>query len=459
VKRGLENVVIGIDGLGYMGLATALGFAAKGLRVVGYDIKSGIRRALEAGQSPFHEKGFSESLKRETGSGRLKIVDSVQELAREASGVFLCLPTPSAKGGRIDLRAVRAGTILLGRALRSATGYRVVVVKSTVVPGTTAEVIEPLIRRISGKNVSSLGVAVSPEFISEGSALQDVTQPERIVLGTSDRKVGHWLRRVYEPFASPIFEMGPAEAELVKYASNAFLATKVAFANEISRITEVLGGDIDKVMRAVGRDSRIGEEFLRAGPGFGGSCFGKDLRALIRRSDDLGVNIRLARAALKANEEQAEHVVELVQSTVGTLAGKRIAFLGVSFKAGTDDVRESRAIPIIENLQRKGALLRIHDPVALENFRHAWKDSHSNISTSVRLTSSLPVALDGAVLAILHSDWPVYLNWKRAWSDRMKRPILLDLRRNFVKDKIAKAGLHVVALGTGSTGVRFPNTP
>jgi UDPglucose 6-dehydrogenase len=451
VKERRRSVpVIGIDGLGYMGLGTALGFVAKGYRVAGYDLKKELRDSIRAGRTPFHEVGFPELLKKATRSGRLRVVSTVDELAQGADGIFLCLPTPSSKSGRIDLRAVRSGATSLGQALRSVPSYRVVVIKSTVVPGTTTEVIEPLLRKASGKKPSKLGVAVNPEFLSEGSALRNATSPERIVLGTSDRKAGRWLREVYAPFASPIFELRASEAELVKYASNAFLAMKVSFANETSRMTEILGGNIDDVMLAVGKDSRIGQKFLKAGPGFGGSCFEKDVRALVARARELGVGFRCGEAALAVNQEQAEHVMSIVRSAAGPLKGKTVAVLGLAFKPGTDDIRESRAFPLVSGLVRDGAQVRVHDPVALANFRREWERRPKTASGSVAFSRSISDVLADADLAVIHADWPEYVHWRKEWTMRMRAPVLVDLRRSVSHLTAEATGLLLRAVGVGS---------
>jgi UDPglucose 6-dehydrogenase len=451
VPSASKEVVIGIDGLGYMGLATGLGFAAKGWPVVGYDIKPELRRALAAGQSPFHEAGFPAQVHAQVRKGRLRVVDSAADLARETDGVFLCLPTPRGEDGQIDLTAIKAGSTALGQGLRSVSKYRVVVVKSTVVPGTTSEVIEPLLRKVTGKDPSRLGVAANPEFLAEGSAIRDATRPERIVMGASDKKAALWLRKVYAPFSAPIFELSPSEAELVKYAANTFLAIKVSFANEMSRLTEILGGNIDNVMQAVGKDSRIGQKFLRAGPGFGGSCFEKDVRALLARAGELGVKMRLGEAALRTNEEQAAHVVDLIRKSVGRLNGKRIAFLGVSFKAGTDDVRESRAFPIIRALVDEGAEVRVHDPVALENFQKEWGKFKLEHTEKVRFLESVQETLDASDLAVLQSDWAEYLSWPKSWTQLMERKSVLDLRRRLNNASAKRSGIRVVCLGIGDS--------
>jgi UDPglucose 6-dehydrogenase len=441
--------MVGISGLGYMGLATGLAFAAHGLSVIGYDVKPEIRESLIRGVTPYREQGLAELLRRQVRAGRFSTVDSPHALVEFAEGIFLCLPTPSLPSGRIDLRPLKKGTAQLGRALRREKGYRLVVVKSTVVPGTTETVVEPMLRRLSGKSPRELGVAVNPEFLAEGTMVQDAVHPARVVLGTKDPRSRDWLRKAYRPFRVATFFLSPSGAELVKYSSNAFLALKVSYANEISRLSDSLGINVDAVLDAVGHDPRIGERFLRAGPGFGGSCFEKDLRSLVMRAADLGVQFRSGVAALQINEEQLDYVVDSIRGAVGPLSGKKLAILGLAFKAGTDDVRQSRALLIAHELVAAGATVCGHDPVALENFRRAWEDLYLSTDGKIDLYDTVENTLDGADAAILQADWPVYTRWPNSWTRRMRHPLLVDLRRA-VDPRIAhRAGLTLVGLGAG----------
>jgi UDPglucose 6-dehydrogenase len=440
---------IGIDGVGYMGIATALAFARRGLQVYAYDVNPQVRARLRAGQSPYREPGLSRLLREQTRGGRFAVVESLQELVARSGGIFLCLPTPRGRGGRIDLAPLRLGVVDLGRALRTVRGYRVVVVKSTVVPGTTEQVIEPLLRRTSEKGRRQLGVAMNPEFLSEGTMVRDATYPQRIVLGVSDPAARNWLRRVFKRFGAPIFELSPTGAELVKYGSNSLLALKVSFANETSRLAERLGVNVDDVMEAVGSDSRLGKGYLRAGPGFGGSCFDKDLRAIVQRGRELGIRLRSSEVALAINDDQVEHVLNLVRSSVGPLRRKTITVLGLAFKAGTDDVRESRAFPIVARLAAQGARVRVHDPQALVNFRRAWEHQGPPRSSNVEFCPSVAQALRRADAAVLQVDWPAYRRWPRTWSRTMRVPLLVDLRRAIGPKVERRAHLRVVALGVG----------
>lgn len=450
MKRATPRTpVIGIYGLGYMGLATGLAFAARGFSVAGYDIKTEVRESVVRGVSPYHEAGLPELLRKQVRSGRFSVAAGPGDLVRFAQGIFVCLPTPSLSSGRIDLRPLKKGTAELGDALRSVKGYRLVIVKSTVVPETTETVIEPILRHHSGRPPRELGVATNPEFLAEGTMVRDARHPDRIVVGTRDPHARAWLRRVYAPFRAPIYFLTPSGAELVKYSSNAFLALKVSFANEVSRMAEKLGLDIDGVMEAVGADPRIGRRFLKAGPGFGGSCLEKDLEALIARARELRVRFRSGETALAINQDQAKHVMSLVRLAAGPLNRKTVAVLGVAFKAGTDDVRESRAFPLVSGLVRAGARVRVHDPFALTNFRREWERRKVPGPGSVEFSRSVLKSLSGTDVAVLQADWPVYRHWQPEWTRLMKEPVLVDLRRAVSARTDGVAGLRILSLGMG----------
>jgi UDPglucose 6-dehydrogenase len=443
---------VGIAGLGYMGLATGLGFAHRGVDVVGYEVRADVRRSLARGRTSIHEPGIGDLLRRGVASHRFRLVDSWAALLQESDTIFLCLPTPRRPDGRIDLRPMLRGIRELGAALRASARPKLVVVKSTVVPGTTEGILRPALERASGRRSPSVRVATNPEFLAEGSMVHDVLEPERIVFGVSSPADARQLRAVYRGFPAPVIVLSPTGAELVKYASNAFLALKVTFVNEIARVAEAVGADVDAVADAVGRDSRIGGKFLSAGPGFGGSCFEKDVRALVARSHDLGVRPRTLEALVPSNEDQTRHAFDLIRSAVGPLRGKRVAILGLSFKAGTDDVRESRALPLAREIRRQGANVRLHDPVSLENFRRAWGGDGGREPRGVRFCRTVAEALQGADVAVVQASWPEYLNFPLTWTARMRRPLVVDLRRALPMRVRARSDLRWVGLGTASAG-------
>lgn len=453
-RRGGRPAVgpVGVVGLGYMGLASALSLGARGHHVVGFDVNPALRRSLHRGRSLIREPQLEALLGRLHRSGRFRVVDDLDELVDSTTGLFLCLPTPARPSGRIDLRPLVGGVKSLASPLRANLRRRVVVVKSTVVPGTTETVVEPLLRRLTRRPPRSLGVAANPEFLAEGSMIRDALYPDRIVVGCTDPATRSWLRAIYRPFDAPLFELSPTGAELAKYASNAFLALKVSYANELSRLAERLGVHVDRVLEAVGADPRIGPKFLRAGPGFGGSCFDKDLRAIVTAARDRGLRFRLGETTLRVNDEQTAHALRLIQQVAGPLRDRRVAVLGLSFKPGTDDVRESRAFPLVCGLVGGGARPRLHDPVALGRFRDAWeqgRDAHRHPAGPVEYRRSVEAALTGADLAVLQTDWPEYHAWTKAWTRRMAHGVLVDLRRGMPAAAARRADLRVIALGVG----------
>ena len=442
---------VGIVGLGYVGLATGLAFASHGDIVYGYDIQPEVRAMVARGTCPLREPGMAPLLARHVRTGRLRVATTIDEIVLRSDTVFLCVPTPSRRDGGIDLRALRSSARAVALAARAVREPRIVVVKSTVVPGTTEGVVTPIVRKASGRPSHELPVAVNPEFLAEGNLLRDALHPNRIVLGTEDRRARVWLHRIYAPFQAPIFDLTPSAAELVKYAANAILASKVSFANETSRIADRLGVNVDDVMAAVGHDPRIGGAFLRAGPGFGGSCFEKDLHALVVRSRELGQRFRTAETALEINEDQLQYSLRRIREAVGRLPGRRLALLGLAFKAGTDDVRESRAIRLARELVAAGAWVRAHDPIAQGNFLRDWSRGGWPGADRLRCVRTVEEALQGADAAILHADWPEYLKWPARWTRRMRRPLLVDLRRAVPPAVARAAGLTVIGIGDGKS--------
>ena len=437
-----------------MGLATGLAFAAHGLPVVGFDINPEIRSSVSEGVTPYHEAGLEKLLKTQIRSGRFRVVDSVGSLSQLAEGIFLCVPTPSQHSGRIDLSPMKRSAEEVGASLKSTTDRRLVVVKSTVVPGTTEGIVAPILYRRSGRSSHEIGVACNPEFLSEGTMVDDALHPTRIVVGTTDSASLSWLRRAYRHFRAPVISLTPPAAELVKYVANAFLALKVSFANEVARIADQLGVDVDSVMAAVGHDPRIGNQFLLAGPGFGGSCFEKDLKALLKRAAELGVRFRTGETALLANTEQLAYAVDLIRIAAAPLSGKRVCLLGLSFKAGTDDVRETRALGLARALVDAGARVRGHDPISIEPFRRLWLHQYPGESEAIQLFPTVEEALEDADVAVLQADWPVYRRWSSSWSRLMRRPLVIDLRRAIDPARTRTLGLTLVGLGAGNIHIQ-----
>ncbi|MGC9119354.1 MAG: UDP-glucose dehydrogenase family protein, partial [Thermoproteus sp.] len=334
---------LSILGLGYVGVIHAVGFALLGHRVVGYDVNPKILESLRAGRPHIYEPGLDEALQRALASGRLSFADSVEEAVSSTEATFIAVGTPSRPDGSADLSQVESAARAVGRALRCKEGWHLVVVKSTVPPGTTEGLVAKAVAEESGRAPGvGFSVASNPEFLREGSALEDFFKPDRVVIGAGDRKAADFLLEVYRGINAPKLVMSPREAELVKYVSNVFLALKISFANEVGLLAKRLGVDTYRVFEAVGLDKRIGPHYFGAGLGFGGSCFPKDLRAYIKIGESLGVDLRIAKAVYGVNDFMPLYAVQLLERHLGDLRGRKIGVLGLAFKPFTDDVRESR---------------------------------------------------------------------------------------------------------------------
>jgi len=391
---------VSIIGTGYVGTVTGACFAELGHNVVCVDIDSEKVRQMNEGIPPIHEEGLPELLKKHAGSG-LRATSDYSDAISDSDATFICVGTPSDENGSIDLSIVRSASESIGRALAEreiggdADRYHVVVVKSTVVPGTTDEVVAPIIREKSG-DASTVGIAMNPEFLREGKAVYDFMNPDKIVIG-GDSRARDTVARIYEKISCEITLTDTRTAEMIKYANNSFLATKISFANEIGNICKRLGIDVYEVMSAVGKDFRISEHFLNAGAGFGGSCFPKDVKALIGRARELGYDPLLLNATIRVNEEQPMRMIELLADRIQEIRGRRIAVLGLAFKNETDDIREARSIPVIGELLNRGATVAAYDPLATENMRKVFP--------GVLYCDSAKDALAGADACLIMTEW------------------------------------------------------
>jgi UDPglucose 6-dehydrogenase len=438
---------VSIIGLGYVGLCTAATFASRGIKTIGIDIDEERIAQIRKGRAPVHEPLLGEMLKRVV---KRKLLDATSDVsqATETDTSFLTVGTPSQPDGAIDLTYVKQAAGELGKALRKKKGYHLVVVKSTVIPGSTNRTVKPVLEESSGKIVGpSLGLCANPEFLKEGTAINDALHPDKIIIGSSDKKSANQLTRLYRRFYGsklpPVITTSPETAELVKYASNAFLATKVSFINTIANIAQQLPGvDVNKVAETIGHDPRIGPLFLKAGPGYGGSCFHKDLVALIHYSQQQGYDPQLLKATEKTNEEQADMVAELTEKLAGPLDQKRIAILGLAFKKDTDDIREASSIRVIDRLRKKGARIVGYDPMAMPNFESVFGDT-------IELAENPQSALRGADCAIVMTEWDEFRRLKsKDYIAYMKAPVLVDARR--IYDPLEFQELKFAGIGFGS---------
>lgn len=395
---------ISIIGLGYVGIVHAVGFASLGFRVIGYDIDGSKVARLSRGDPVIYEEGLGEALAKVLSNGSLKLTSSVEEAILGSDVTFITVGTPSLQDGSLDLSQVELASRAIGRVLARKKSWHLVVVKSTVPPGTTEGLVARVIEEESGlRAYVDFGLAANPEFLREGSALRDFLKPDRIVIGVRDDRSRDTLLEVYKGIDAPKIVTTPSVAEMAKLASNVFLAVRISLVNEIGNVCKALGIDSYEVMRIVGLDHRIGPYYLRGGLGFGGSCLPKDLRGFIRLAGRLGVEARISKAALEVNDEQPRRAVRLLEKHLGDLRGRRIGVLGLAFKPGTDDIRESRALDVIEVLLERGAEVYAHDPRALAKVRE-------RLEGKVKLIENPQELLDIVEAVVIATEWPEYEN-------------------------------------------------
>ena len=420
---------ISVIGAGYVGLVSAVCFADRGYEVTLSTEDPEKAKQINRAIPPFHETGLDQTLKRALDSGRMRATVGREEAVLNSDVTFIAVGTPSRTDGSIDLAFIKDSSARVGEALQRKVSYHLVAVRSTVVPGTTENIVKPMIEKHSGRAAGEdFGLVMQPEFLRQGSAIYDTINPDRIIIGEFDSRSGDSLLDLYRQFYGEklpfALRMNLASAEMVKYASNAFLATKVSFINEVANICEkVAGVDVVKVAEGMGLDERIGKRFLHAGAGFGGSCFPKDLKAIVAFAGEHSYKTNILKSVLKVNRNQAIHVVELVRKRLGTLRGRRIALLGLSFKPGTDDLREAPSLRIIKQLLTKGARIVAYDPVGIENAKKI-------LGKRIGYADTVESCLEGVDAAIIVTEWDEFrkltpTDFKR-W---MQRPILIDARR------------------------------
>jgi len=447
-----------VVGSGYVGLVTGACLADFGMHVVGVDKDRSKVETLRRGEIPIYEPGLKTLVAKNTAEGRLSFTTELGPAIEGSQAVFIAVGTPPRPDGSADLQFIREVARSIGEHLN---GFKVVVTKSTV-PTGTGRMIEEIIRetaRAAGHD-DDFAVVSNPEFLREGSAIEDFMQPDRVVIGSRDPRAIEVMRDIYAPLENadvPFVVSNVETAELIKYASNGFLATKISFINEIARLCEALGADVETVARGMGLDNRIGPKFLQTGPGFGGSCFPKDTRAVAQIARDQGLSFRIIEAVLEVNEETKLRMVEKVERAFEGLEGKTVALLGLSFKPNTDDMRESPAIPIARGLVAKGATIRAFDPAAMEAAREDLPD--------ITYCDNAYEAAQGADGVVIVTEWNQFrsLEWNRLWT-LLTRPLVVDLRNLYDPEKIAAAGFRYVSVGrpeadpagSSETGTRAP---
>ncbi len=424
-----------IIGTGYVGLVTGACLADMGHAVMCVDQNEEKVESLSSGHVPIYEAGLEGLVRGNLKSGALRFTTSISEAVRSSEFIFITVDTPSDAGGNADLRNVDEVARQIALAL---DGYKVIINKSTVPVGSTMRVLR--IIEESMPEYHEFDVVSNPEFLREGTAVSDFQRPARIIIGSDSQKAAMKMTALYRGIDAPVLITDPASAEMIKYASNAFLATKVSYINAISNLCEAVGADVREVSLGMGYDERIGFEFLKAGPGFGGSCFPKDCRALLHISRDNGYDFELLEGVLKVNKEQQERMVAKVERALGGLEGRRVCLLGLAFKANTDDVRESPALVIGRTLMEKGAAVTAYDPEAMEN-------AAGEIDGAQFAGDAYEAVKDADALVLL-TEWDEFkwLDYSRV-KELMRAPFIIDTRNCLDGAVLRKIGFTYEGVG------------
>jgi UDPglucose 6-dehydrogenase len=425
-----------VVGTGYVGLVTGAVFADLGNDVVCVDNDGTKIDALKAGRMPIYEPGLEEMVARNVEDRRLSFTTDLGAGIRHGDVIFIAVGTPSKDTGETDLSHVEAVAAEIGRSMDR---YKVVVNKSSV-PVGTGELVREVIARHQPRPME-FDVVSNPEFLREGSAIEDTLRPDRIVIGAPTQQVAMTLVELYAPIERPMIITDLRSAEVIKYASNAFLAAKISFINAIANICEAAGADVSQVMKGMGLDRRIGAAFLQAGLGYGGSCFPKDVDSLIHTAGRLGYDFKLLRSVVEINRERAAHLVETVAKALGPLDDKTVAVLGLAFKPNTDDMREAKSVEVVQLLLAAGVRIRAYDPVAMENAKRL-------LPAGVTFSESPYEAAEGAHAIVLVTEWNEfkYLNLERL-RGLLKRPVIFDGRNLWEPERMRRLGFEYHSVG------------
>lgn len=439
---------IAVIGTGYVGLVTGTCFAETGNSVICVDIDEEKVKKLSSGKITIFEPGLEKLFERNSKEGRLKFTTSLADGIKNARVIFLALPTPPGEDGSADLRYVLDVADKMGKLLKKGS-YKIVIDKSTVPVGTADKVKNTIFKSAQKSGIENPGklfdVVSNPEFLREGVAVDDFMKPDRVVIGTSSEKAKKILGELYGPFVrqgNPIIYMDEKSAELTKYAANSFLATKISFMNEIAQLCEKLGADVDMVRKGIGSDERIGRRFLFPGIGYGGSCFPKDVKALVKSSQQTDYQFKILEAVMEVNEDQKVHLIPKIRTYFkNNLKGKKIALWGLAFKPNTDDIREAPALYIIKELLKMGAAVVAYDPEAMPNVK-------KEVGDKIIYAEGQYEALEQADALIIATEWSEFRtpDFNRIKS-LLKRPVIFDGRNLFQLYQMEECGFHYESVG------------
>ena len=442
-----EKPQIAVLGLGHVGLPTALGLVEMGWEVIGVDDDAAKVGMIQGGKAPFYEPGLDILLARGLASGRLTLSHRAEEAVRAATVLFVCVGTPQKDSGEADLSQVEA---IVRAIARNLNGYKLIVEKSTV-PAITAQWIKKTMVRFAkldsaDRFQANFDVASNPEFLQEGRAVENIFHPDRVVLGVESERARALLEQIYQPLKCRILVTNISTAELTKHAANAFLSTKISFINMVADMCEAVGADVSQVALGMGLDPRIGADFLNAGIGFGGYCFPKDLRAFMYLGYEQGVDCGFLREVENVNLRRTDTFLKKLRQAVWVLQGKKMAVLGLAFKGGTDDIRESPALRVIQELLAEGSRFRVHDPRAMDVTQRELPPQEGRLE----YCSSPYEAARGADALLILTPWQEYreLDWNRM-HEAMEVPVVVDGRNLLDPDVLRAAGFEYVDMGRG----------
>ena len=436
---------ISIIGTGYVGLVGGVCLADFGNTIINVDINEEKIEQLRQGEVPIYEQGLQDMLDRNMKEGRISFTTDVADAVEESEVIFISVGTPPAEDGSADLTAVLEVAKTIGQNMN---GYKVVVDKSTVPVGTGRKVAATIQEQLDDRGANfDFDVVSNPEFLREGKAVHDFTHPDRIVIGTESEQAREILSEVYRALYLndvPFVYTNLETAEMIKYASNAFLATKISFINEMSVLSEKVGANVQEIARAMGMDGRISDKFLHSGPGYGGSCFPKDTRAIVRIANEHDVDLKVIQAGIEANEYQKRHMVEKIKGRLDDLEGKTLGVLGLSFKPETDDMRESPALTILPELIEAGAKIRAYDPQAMEESTWRLKEYEQDIIYCANEYDTMK----GSDALVLITEWNQFrrLDLQRV-KDLLATPVFLDLRNVYKEKEVAKYEIDYIGVG------------
>ena len=436
---------ISIIGCGFVGLCLAVVLSCRNFKVIAVDVDKEKILNIKNGKAPFYESNLDKLLNIAIKNG-IEFTNDVNYAIKNSEITFVTVGTPSKEDGSANLQYLESAIRTIAQNLRAKGNFHTVVIKSTVIPTTTNQVVKPILEEISKKKVGiDVGLVMNPEFLREGSAIHDTENPHLIVIGANDEKSSKILecnyQEVYQKENPEVIKTNIETAELIKYANNAFLATKISFINTIANICQrIPGTDVGIISRAIGKDPRIGSLFLNAGPGYGGSCFPKDVSALINFSKKIGYDPLLISATHQVNITQAQKVMDLIKKNLGELDGKKISVLGLAFKGNTDDIRESVSLRLINLLLKEGTKISAHDPMAIENSKKIFE-------SQVNFCEEIVDCLKNSHCCVIMTDWEQYKTLNPEIFKVMKNPLIIDARRILEKRKF-NSDVKLIITGT-----------